>query len=272
MNLETEMKTRFLALALVAALASTHAFAQEEEAHTDVEFGYDSAANPTELEIEVAEATATGVPLFEGDFVILDAAGDPGNYTAEDPGFENHPDEGLVLNLDDQIFMTLVSGSSDPALGGLGHLTFYNPVTGELESSAEQIAVIDNAGVTEDLVFSGSGIVSGDNRQFIGAAEIEPGETEPEVHRHVVFDLLNDDTAPVGAYGFVAQLNSNFAGTSDEFELTSDPFWVILNRGLTEEQFEGGAVQAFVTAAVPEPGSAALIAMSAVGLLARRRR
>jgi len=119
------MKTHFLGLALMIPLVATNVFAQ----HADIEFGYNDLLNPTELEIEVGETTATGVPFFEADFEVLDPIGAPGNFSSEDPGFATAPDEGLQINAGDQIFANILDGSSDALFGGLGYVTFYNPAT-----------------------------------------------------------------------------------------------------------------------------------------------
>jgi len=263
------MKTHFLAFALMTAWMATPVFAQ----HSDVEFGYDDLVDPTVLEIEVGESTITGLPFFEADFEELDPTGAPDDFSAEDPGFATAPDEGLNANTGDQIFVEILDASGSALFGGLGYSTFYNPVTNALEaggdflvtgnSSAFDPLQIDNGGINED---------SGSTLQFVDTVlnlvDPESGETIA-FDEHIIFDLLDDATP--GAYGFLLQLHSNFAGTTveDGFELTSDPFLVILNNQLSEDVFENSAVPAFT---VPEPGTFALLSAGMSGVLLRRRR
>jgi hypothetical protein len=263
------MKTQVLTFALTATLVASSAFAQVEPEHLDVEFGY--SAGGTELEIEVGEVTATGVPIFEGTFEEFDSFFDAGNLTAEDPGFATAPDEGLDINVGDQIFLNVLDSSTSALFGGLGYVTRYNPLTDQLEA-AGQISIIDNTAGTADLVLDGDSIVSGPTSQFIAEAEADLTGGVDEFDEHIVFDLLNDN-APPAAYGILVELQSNFAGTSlDEFELTSEPFWIILNNGIELEEFEEFAVRAFETAAIPEPGTFGLLAAGMAGVLLRRRR
>ena len=262
------MKTHFFAFALLATFVATNAFAQ----HSDIEFGYDDLLNPTELEIEVGETTATGVPFFEAEFEALDPINDPTNFSAEDPGFATVADENLQINTDDQIFLNVLDASTDPLFGGLGYVTHYNFARGQLEA-AGNVTIQGRSATFEDLVLDGASIESGSSLQFIVEGVTDPTTGEPaDLDQHLIFDI-DDSTAELGAYGFLVQLQSNFAGTSlDEFELTSDPFFIILNNGLSEEQFEEFAVPAFETAAIPEPGTFGLLAAGMSGVLLRRRR
>ena len=263
------MKTHFFAFALLATFVATNVFAQEEE-HSDVEFGYNDVSNPTELEVEAGEATATGVPIFEGEFEPFNG---PSDLSAEDPGFATSPDENLLINSGDQIFLNVLDASSDPLFGGLGYVTHYNFASKQLEASG-RITVQGNSPTFPDVVLDGASFEPGGSlTQFVAAGETDSATGElAEFDRHIVFDI-DDSTAQPGAYGILAQLQSNFDGTSvDQFELTSEPFWIILNNGLAEEDFENFAVAAFETAAIPEPGTFGLLAAGMSGVLLRRRR
>ena len=269
------MKTHFLALALAIPFVATNVFAQ----HSDVEFGVNDLLNPTELDFEVGAetdgtplVTASGIPFFEADFEIVSEPGDPIDYAAEDPGFATAPDEGLEVNLGDQLFVNVLDGSSDALFGGLGYVTFYNPVTNALEDSG-QINVQDNTAGTQDLLLDGASISGTDNPQFVGTQQLDITTGEPAgFDAHLVFDLVDDSL--IGAFGLFLQLElrSDFAGATFD----SDPFLVILNRGLEEDVFEDFAVPAFVNAtvatAVPEPGTLALLTTAMSCLALRRRR
>jgi hypothetical protein len=275
------MRFRFFMVALMVTSMSTIAFASEDDnhddgdvhVHSDVEFGYDSLENPTELEIEVGEATATGVPFFESSFVIEDSVGDPGNYTSDSPGFATAPTEEvpLVINAGDQIFANVLDSSVGALFGGKGFVTYYDPVEDSL-SAAGRISVTGESPSFPTAFLNGDSVESGSTLQFVDVGPADPFGS-PSFDEHLVFDLLDDATAAPGAYGLLLQLQSNFAGTDlSEFELISEPFWVILNHQMDEEDFENFAVPAFETAAIPEPGTASLLAMGAATALLRRRR
>jgi len=267
------MKTHFFALTLMTTLVATPVFAQ----HSDVEFGYDDLVNPTVLEIEVGESTITGLPFFEAEFEELDPTGAPDDFSAEDPGFATAPDEGLNANTGDQIFVEILDASGSALFGGLGYSTFYNPAANALEAGGDFV-VTGNSTAFDPLQIENGGVAGGNALQFVDTVEnninLLTGETIA-FDEHIIFDLLDDTT--LGAYGFLLRLHSNFAGTTveDGFELTSDPFLVILNNQLSEDDFENLAVPAFTgisPATVPEPGTFALLAAGMSGVLLRRRR
>ena len=275
------MRRYFFALTFVTTLMATPVFAQ----HSDVEFGYDNLLNPTQLIFEVGEeadgtplVNAAGVPFFEGAFEELDPTGDPGNFSGDNPGFATAFDEGLVANTGDQIFVEFLDASASSLFGGLGFATFYNDATGSLEA-AGNFEITGNSDAFPALQFDAAANVSGSTVQFVDTVA---NNTAPitgeliEFDEHVLFDVLDDSA--VGAYAFALRLHSNFAGTSvDEFELTSDPFLIILNNQLDDDLFEDTVVPLFVdagtTTAVPEPGSLSLSAMGMwCGILRRSQR
>ena len=258
------MRHCFFALTFVTTLMATPVFAQ----HSDIEFGLDDLMSPAAIEIEVGETTATGIPFFEGEFEA--------GFTTEDPGFATAPDESLNVNAGDAIFARVLDSSSNALFGGLGYVTFYNPDTDSLEAATGQILLEDNADQTTDVLIDGTSL-SGDNPLFVALGQIDPNIGEvAAIDAHLDFTLVAGADAPVGAYGIAFELLGSLDGTSlDNFEVTSDPFFIILNNGLSEEQFEEFAVPAFAeagAAAVPEPGTLGLLAMGMSCVILRRSR
>ena len=131
----------------------------------------------------------------------------------------------------------------------------------------------DNSGQTTDVLIDGTSL-SGDNPLFVALGQIDPNTGEvAAIDDHLDFTLVAGADAPVGAYGIAFELLGSLDGTSlDNFEVTSDPFFIILNNGLSEEQFEDFAVPAFEAAAVPEPGTLGLLAMGMSCVILRRSR
>ena len=255
------MRRYFFALTFVTTLMATPVFAQ----HTDIEFGLDDLMSPAAIVIEVGETTATGIPFFEAEFEA--------GFTTEDPGFATAPDESLNVNAGDAIFARVLDSSSNALFGGLGYVTFYNPDTDSLEAATGQILLADNSGQTTDVLIDGTSL-SGDNPLFVALGQIDPNTGEvAAIDDHLDFTLVAGADAPVGAYGIAFELLGSLDGTSlDNFEVTSDPFFIILNNGLSEEQFEDFAVPAFEAAAVPEPGTLGLLAMGMSCVILRRSR
>lgn len=231
--------------------------------HSDVEFGYDDTSNPTALIFEVGEVTSEGLAVFESEFEALDPF-NPDDLSSDEPGFTTEPSENLLVNQGDQIWLNAVDASSSSSLAS-GYLNFYNPLTGMLENTG-RVAVQGNSSSVGDLVLNGAGIESGSTRQFI-----DVGGSDQEAHDHVIIDLLDDSTALVGAYGILFELESDFDGDGTP-ELVSDRFWIVLNHGLSEEDFETLALPAFGVSAIPEPGSIAFLLLGATALGVRRRR
>ena len=102
---------------------------------------------------------------------------------------------------------------------GLGYVNYYNPNTGMLEllGMSDQISIIDNTAATDDLVLGLSLSNVDDNPQFI-----ELADGLGEIHDHVVFDLLNDATMPLGAYGILFQLQTDLNPLDGIIDFTSE--------------------------------------------------
>ncbi len=240
MNLKT-----IFSLSLVSLFAGV-AFAQ----HSDIEFGYENGS--IFFESDGPGINAAGV--FESEFEIFPM---DGTKIAEDPGFASNFMEGMetfeVAN-GDSIFVNV---NQSAHFGGF--LTYFNPLSGEFESTNATFTIQDNSPmVTSDLVVSEGGL-AGDLSQFVVTSD------GSEIDSHVDFVLSSG--AADGAYGLLLNIESDNA-SGELTDATSEAFWVVFNNGLDKDVFES-AVGRFTV--VPEPGSAGVIA---IGLLffARRKR
>ena len=225
------MKFRLLALVTAMICLSSNLFAQ----HNDVEFGYDDVANPSEFILAPLDFdifTQDGILLVKTNMEIRDPFM-PNDFSGDQPGFATN--RGLTpplqVNPGDFIMINVLDATAHSAFG-VGFVNFYNPTTDSLEASG-RLALEDNTLSTPDLVMNGTSIESGVTPQFIGVAN-----SSGDVHDHVVFDLLDDSTAPMGAYGVLVQLQSDFAPIDGNMDLSSDPFWVVFNHGLTTSEFD----------------------------------
>ena len=229
--------------------------------HSDIEFGYDNTTSPTGFVIEQDNMTTDGIQFFEAEFDEF-----AGDYFSDDPGFVTNDAEGLLVNSGDDIWVNFLDASTNSAFG-VGFLNYYNPVTDSLEAIG-RLSVSDNAGAgTDDLILAGASIESGVNPQFLGT-----GDVDGDIHDHISFDLLDDATAPDGAYGVLVQLQADFDTPDGNMDLSSAPFWIIYNKNMTESDFEENALPAFGVAPIPEPGSVLFLGLGATVLLIRRRR
>ncbi|MEL7497316.1 MAG: PEP-CTERM sorting domain-containing protein [Planctomycetota bacterium] len=252
------MKLKLLFSAILM-LPAASLFAQ----HSDVELGYDDTANPTGFVIEQDNVTSDGLQIFEAEFEALDPF-NTSDLSSDEPGFATNAAEGLLMNSGDQLWLTALDGSVHSSFG-VGYVNYYNPTSGNLEA-AGRLAVLDNSAGTPDLVLNGASVESGPVTQFLDTAD-----SAGDIHDHFVLDLLDDSTAPIGAYGVLFQLQADFDTPDGTMDVSSDPFWIVWNHGLSEADFEDNALPTFGFTAVPEPGSAGLL-MLIGGVWALRRR
>ena len=245
----------FAAAAIAVMSFSTNAMAQ----HSDIEFGYerDGGGNATGFEIEGDEITSDGFKLYESDFEEL-----AGTVFTPDPGFAASPGEGLTVNEDDVVWLNIVDAALHSGFG-VGFVNYYGLGDSGL-SAVGEIEVTDD--LANSLVLDGA-TASGVNPLFISI-----GESDGDAHGHVTFTLEDGLAAPVGAYGMMMQLQSDFEGLGG-IDLTSEAFWIVLNNGMDEEDFENYALPYFgLGTAIPEPSSLLCLTGAACALALRRRR
>ena len=239
--------TRFIFTAMFAVSLSSSCFGQ----HSDIEFGYDDLLEPTEIEVESDEFNNEGIKILEGEFDGLGS-----DLFADSPGFITAADEGLVVNEGDRIFVRILdAGDSDETNVGAGFVNFYDPANPTAGVQAfGRLAITATSGAA--TVLDGS-TVSGDESLFLAAGSdgntmsTPPGGEEPEllavgeIHNHLLFDLQNESTTPIGAVGLLIQFEADLAGTGPEIDVTSEPFFLIFNNGLDDDVFEEEALMAF---------------------------
>lgn len=259
------MKIFQLSAACLAAwaLCASLSFAQ----HNDIEFGYNNLNSPTAFMLEGGSFTLDGLAYWESDLFEFDPF-EPGNFGSDEPGFTTNAAEGFLINTNDRIFLRVLNAAGNSAYG-VGLVNYFNPNTGSLEaSSSRRMLAQQNSGSFTDLIFNGVGIESGDNPVFLGA-----GNASGDLHDHILFDLLDDATAPLGAYGVLFQMEADFASNGfGQTDLSSNAFWIIWNHGMSHEDFETLALPAYGAGAIPEPGAFALLAISSVVISLRRRK
>ncbi len=207
--------------------------------HADIEFGYDNVNSPAAFAFSPLAFEATtgdGISVAESSFRELDPF-NPGEFSSDQPGFATDNVQGLDVNPGNAILISALDASMESAFG-VGYVNFYNPATDVLESTG-RIAFKDNRSGTPDLVLNGPAIESEITPQFI-----ERADNTGTVHDHITWDLLDDASAPLGAYGILVQLQSDFTfdGT---IELSSEPFWIVFNHGMSDADFESLALPSF---------------------------
>lgn len=182
---------------------------------------------------------ATGGALFEGDFGDLVK----GPYKTSSPGFNSFAfAAGTVVNY--------------TAVGGLSY--FDGLSWSSTVPALEYVRLDGNGGEDSRWTISGA---AGDLTGLVGQVS-----TTGELHEHLDFSVARTGggTPTVGAYLIQLQLSADGYASSD-------PFYLVFNRGLSGAAFESG-VQA-LTAPVPEPGTWALMlaGLGLVGIAVRRR-
>ena len=240
--------SRIFSFAIVLSLmVASSAMAQK---HFDVEFGYVDGL--IDFESDGPGIDAAGI--FEAEFEQMNM---DGSQVAEDPGFASNftkGNESFMVTSGDTIFLNVNQSSTFGSF-----LTYFNPVSGQFESTDATMTVEDNSpNGTTDLVVTDSGL-SGDLSQFLITSD------GSEIDTHV--DYILSSGAQAGIYGLLLNIESdNMSGDLDA--ATSEQFWVLFNNGLTEETFEAGVGN---FQAIPEPSCAVIVTLMMVGVARRRR-
>jgi hypothetical protein len=177
--------------------------------------------------------------VFEGDFG--DLAG--GLYKTDDPGYDS---EAGTFAQGTQLFYK-----------ALGKLSFWNGSHWSAANVPAGVSVQIEGNLGELTSFTASG-VTGDLSGLIGQAG-----AGGSVHEHLDMSVAGANRTLPGAYMISLQLWSSSTALQ-----ASDPYHIVLNRGLSEDDFEAAVM------AVPEPSTYAmlLLGLAAVGFSARRRR
>ncbi len=187
---------------------------------------------------------ATGYKIYEGNF--NDFAGGPNS--TDDPGF-------------DVVDGTFVAGQQlwFKAIGTLG---YWNGSAWGAAPGSATFTITDALG--GNTLIKASGVTN----PFGAIGEADDGGG---IHAHIDFSISPTPAGPVGAYMATLFLTSRtsdgvtpYPGITD-----SDPFHLVMNRGLSTPNFEN----AVSVLAVPEPETYAMLlaGLALVGGLARRR-
>ena len=184
---------------------------------------------------------ATGGAIFEGNFGDLIK----GPYKTSSPGFNTF---AFAAN-------TIVNYTA------VGAVSFWDGLAWSGAVPANEYVRLDGNG-GEDTRWTVSG-PSGDASGLLGQAG-----SDQELHEHLDFSVARTGggTPSVGAY--LIQLTLSAEGYT-----TSDPFYLVFNRGLSDAAFESGVTALTNATPVPEPATWAMM-LAGLGMTAtllRRR-
>lgn len=231
--MKKSMRTHLAAMGLMAivGLHSAHVFAADHPG----DVGVYASSGQLKLGGQRVEIDGlTGYNIYRADFADMSH----GPWATYNPGFQTQGSNRL-------------NAGSLIGFEGLKELSFWDGVRWASASTGVGLAVADYEDVL--TTWSGAGVVQGET-QVLGEVR-----SSGNLHEHLVFSVT--EGAAVGAYKITLRLNS-----ADY--LASEPFFVVLNRGLTADEFLL-ARQALVQAtAVPEPASAGMLLAGLMGLFA----
>jgi PEP-CTERM motif len=184
---------------------------------------------------------ANGATLFEGDFGDLIK----GPYKTTTPGFNTY----------DFAANTVVNYTA------VGPVSFWDGLSWTSAVPRNEYVLLEG-NLGEETKWTSSG-PTGDLTGLLGQASAD----DHELHEHLAFSVASTlgGTPSVGAYMVGLQLSA--AGYT-----SSDPFYLVFNRGLTSENFEASV--SALTTPVPEPSSVMLMltGLAVMGAMVGKRR
>lgn len=223
------MNYKILVTFAVLLVVSLSSFVELQAQHSDIEFGYDDPGNPAGLVMDNDFRTIENVLISTSEFEVLDPF-NPNDFSSDEPGFATNAGEGFILNAGDRVWIELLN-AAEHSIFGAGFVNFCDATTNQMQATG-RIAVLDNSSATTDLILDGSEMQSGQNPVFVDLAN-----SNGSIHDHIDIDLLDDATAPLGAYGLLCQIHSD-QNADGEGDISSEPFWIVWNHGLSDEEFD----------------------------------
>lgn len=228
---------RWLAIGLLAVNAAASTWAADHAGDVAV------SAREGQLKLggqRVEVQAATGFNIYRADLSDLFH----GPWATSNPGFQTQGSERLKPGV-------------EIGFEGLGALSFWDGVRWSGATSGTELRVSDY--LEADSIWTAAGVMHGASHML--------GEVSGsgKLHEHLVFSIT--EGADLGAYQITLRLNSPDYGSSD-------PFHMVLNRGLSEPEFQRARVALMQASVVPEPAAAGLflIGLLALGLLRAGRR
>jgi hypothetical protein len=228
---------RWLGAAVLAASAAVSAWATDHAGDVAV------LAREGQLKLggqRVEIHASTGFNIYRADLGDLFH----GPWATSNPGFQTQGSERLKPGV-------------EIGFEGLGALSFWDGMRWSVAPHGTQLRVSDY--LEAESIWTAAGVTHGTSQLL--------GETTAsgKLHEHLVFSVT--EGAALGAYQITLRLNS-------PDYLSSDPFYMVLNRGLDEAAFLRAREAFMQTSPVPEPASAGALALGLAALWAsswRRR-
>lgn len=226
------MKTtmvRWLGIGLLAASTAASAWAADHAGDVGV------LARNGQLMLggqQVEVQAASGFKIYRAD--LSDRSHGP--WATSNPGFQTQGNERLKSGV-------------EIGFEGLGTLSFWDGLSWRGAASGTELRVSDY--LEADSIWTAAGVTHGAS-QTLGEAR-----ASGVLHEHLLFSIT--EGAALGAYQITLRLSS-------PDYLSSDPFHMVFNRGLSSAEFQRAREALMLASAVPEPASVGLFLIGALGL------